>query len=211
MSAELFDAIEQHDAKRVDGLLAGGADPNAHHPQQPVWHVLMTAIEELSGGGSIESVEVLIRAGASVNAADPLRDGIPLLVAVLNKQVEAAGLLLDAGAEPCVVDGEGDSPLWRSVELKDHDMVALLLAHGAAKAMYRVDPFSGMNALGRAVWNLDAPMVELLLAAGADPERIDLDYETAWDRLPPRDTSDPQVWDAVSTLLEDTAREKQVP
>ncbi|OWK40923.1 hypothetical protein FRUB_04815 [Fimbriiglobus ruber] len=124
-----------------------------------------------------------------------------MLVAVLNQQLEAARLLLAAGADPNVTDDEGDSPLRLSVEKKDHRMAALLLLCGADKAIHDSGGMSGMSALGRAAWNLDIPMIELLLAAGADPDSPDVDRQTASERLPPRKESDPQIWDAAAVLL----------
>jgi hypothetical protein len=44
-------------------------------------------------------------------------------------------------------------------------------------------------------------MMRLLLDAGADPEAPDEDDQPARDRLPPRDASDPQIWDAAFELL----------
>ena len=202
MTADLLQAVEQHEAKRVAELLSLGADPNAPNPRQPSWRPLMSAIDELPEGGPIDSVVLLIRAGASVNAADADGTAAPLLVAVMCKQLEAARLLLAAGADPNVRDDEGDSALRLSVEKGDREMAALLLTCGAAKTINDFGGFSGKSALGRAVSNLDAPMVELLLNAGADPDLPDLDSETARDHLAHRkDGSDAESWNAVALLL----------
>jgi hypothetical protein len=58
-----------------------------------------------------------------------------------------------------------------------------------------------MDALGRAAWMLNIPIIELLLKTGADPEHLDTDYFPAYKRVPPRETADPQVWDAVMAML----------
>ena len=60
---------------------------------------------------------------------------------------------------------------------------------------------SGMNALGSAASGLDLPLVELLLKAGADPLVEDIDRQIAREHLPPREKSDPKLWDAVAALL----------
>ena len=56
-------------------------------------------------------------------------------------------------------------------------------------------------ALGHAAHNFDLPMIRLLLAAGADPQATDDGDDTARDKLPPRDTQDPDAWDEVMELL----------
>ena len=49
--------------------------------------------------------------------------------------------------------------------------------------------------------NLDAALVTLLLAAGANPRARDTDRRTARDLLPARDATNAAAWDEVSTLL----------
>jgi len=144
---------------------------------------------------------LLLRYGANANAIDPSRTAIPLLVAVRCRLVEAARLLLACGANPNVRDDEGDSPLRMSVERGDHEMAKMLLICGAEKTIHEWGGMSGMNALGRAAWRLDIPMIELLLRAGADPEVLDLDRCKAFERLPQREESDPQKWEAAAALL----------
>jgi hypothetical protein len=43
-------------------------------------------------------------------------------------------------------------------------------------------------------------MIKMLLAAGADPALV-VDYRTAQQCLPPRDTADSQAWDEAMALL----------
>jgi ankyrin repeat protein len=76
-----------------------------------------------------------------------------------------------------------------------------LLRHGADRT---IDEYGGdwsWTALGHAAHNLDLPMIRLLLAAGADPQAVDDVDETARDKLPPRESHDPDVWDEAIELL----------
>jgi ankyrin repeat protein len=211
MATELIDAIQEHALNRAAELLSCGADPNAGDNQQPEWVPLMLAIDELSEGGPIEALILLLRHGAAVEGRGAPGDLTPLFVAAINKQLEAARILLAGGADPNVRDDEGDSPLRTSVEQDDRAMAALLLRCGADKTINTFGGLSGMSALGRAVWELNVPMIELLLDAGADPEALDLDFETALERLPPRETADPQRVEAVMALFNQRVKVSLVP
>ena len=201
MSAELFAAIEKHDLDRLAALLSRGADPNAVKPDWPGWLALHAAVNELEEGGSVEAVVLLLRHGASVDGLDPSRDATPLLMALFRNQLEAARMLLAAGANPNVVGSEGDSPLRWCVERGDTEMAATLLRCGATGTINDAGGPSGMSALGRAASRLDVATVTLLLGAGADPKALDADRRTALERLPPRDPDTPEAWDAVAALL----------
>jgi hypothetical protein len=67
----------------------------------------------------------------------------------------------------------------------------MLLRCGATRSINQCAGFAGLTALGDAAFALNARMIELLLAAGADPDALDGDYCTAHEHLPPRETSDP--------------------
>ncbi|KAF8166624.1 ankyrin repeat-containing domain protein [Mycena galopus ATCC 62051] len=96
----------------------------------------------------------------------------PLHIAAQAKNTETATLLVAAGADPNLRCGrEGHPPLYFAVRNKDVAMAALLLDHGA-----RVDSRWGCdgvseNALHHACAHGDLPIVRLLLARGANPER----------------------------------------
>src|SRR4051794_24000236 len=127
MATELIEAIEEHALDRVAELLLRGADPNTGDTKQPEWVPLKSAIEELSHGGPIEAMILLLRHDAAVEGKGTPGDATPLLVAVINKQLEAVRILLACGANPNVRDDEGDSALRKSVEKDDREMAALLL------------------------------------------------------------------------------------
>jgi len=201
MSKELFTAIEQHDTARVKALLAGGADSNEPQPERPGLRPLQVAIYELADGGDLDVLLALLEHGADVNAWDLKRDKTPLLVAVCENELAAVEVLVKAGAEPNVRSSEGDTPLRACAEVGDVGMASLLLSAGATRTINDWGGLTGCTALGIAISRLDIPMMRLLLDAGADPEAPDDNRQPTRDRLPPRDESDSQKWDAAFELL----------
>ncbi|QRK04910.1 ankyrin repeat domain-containing protein [Archangium violaceum] len=203
MSKELFTAIKQHDTSRIKALLAEGADPNEPQSEPPGLRPLHVAIYELADGGELDVILALLKHGADVNAWDVERDRTPLLVAVCENELAAADALVKAGAEPNVRSSDGITPLRSSVEDGNLDMASLLLEAGATKTINDWGGLLGFTALGIAIWQLDIPMMKLLLDAGADPEAPDDSRRPTRERLPPRDDSDPQKWDAAFELLKE--------
>jgi uncharacterized protein len=131
MSAELFEAVEGHDLARLLALLDQGADPNQGSPQAACWTPLKAAVEELSEGGPIEAVLLLLRAGAEADGGRVPHDATALLVTALNRQLEAAQSLLAAGADPNVRDDEEDTPLSYALKNGDTGTAELLRTCGA--------------------------------------------------------------------------------
>src|SRR5262249_14172134 len=157
------------------------------------WTPLMSAIEELSENGPIEALVLLLRYGAHVNLTLTVPETTPLIVAVRNRQLEAARMLLAAGADPNIVTNEGHTAIILSVEQDDLPMTNLLLISGAEQSLSCSGGPSGMNALGRAAWMLNIPMIRLLLEAGADPTQRDSDDQASTECLPQRDDLNHQL------------------
>lgn len=199
---DIFQAIASQNLHDLTNLLLRGVNPNILKPDFPWWTPLHEAIEQLEYGGKIEVLVLLLRYGASVNAWDADHNSTPLLMAVFRRQIEAVRLLLAAGADPNIVDSEGDSPLRWCVEHREYDTAALLLGCGATKTINYSGGASGMNALGQAAKQLDLRMIQLLLEAGADPTFKDVDKLTADQRLPPRnEVKNDAIWLAAEILL----------
>ncbi|MEO8100222.1 MAG: ankyrin repeat domain-containing protein [Acidobacteriota bacterium] len=97
--------------------------------------------------GSNASVQALVEAGANVNLADP--DGVTALsMAIINFHYDAAGYLLEHGADANYSDNRGRTPLYAAIDMRNMDvttrpsikvddkqtpmsLVKLLLAKGA--------------------------------------------------------------------------------
>lgn len=201
MSEELFQAIDQHDVRRIAELLSEGADPNAPQADFPQWRPLESAIEELDAGGTTEAVRLLIEHGADVNAWNVGNSLTPLIRAVFHEDVQAIRLLLEAGASPNVVSAEGDSPLRLAVEQDSLEIAALCLEYGARESMDESSGFCGNTVLGLAASKLSLEMIELLIEGGANPEVLDTDDLTAREHLPERVPAISDRWDKAQKLL----------
>ena len=140
----IFSVIESHNLDLLTKLLKADIDLNCFCSSSVAWTPLHESIEQLENGGSVETLVLLLRYGASVNAWDGDHESTPLLMAVFRGQLEAVRLLLAAGADPNVVDSEGDTPLRWCVEHGDHDTAALLLRCGADQT---IDSFGGITCM----------------------------------------------------------------
>ena len=145
------------------------------------------AIGELEAGpeaeGPIDVVVLLLHHGARIKGWDLDKEGDPLLDAVGSNGLEAVRLLLAAGADPNVRDGEGYSPLRVCADKGHLEMARLLLLCGATKTIDEWGGERAMTALGLAARGLHVAMVKLLLAHGADPQAQDADRLTPLDCL----------------------------
>jgi ankyrin repeat protein len=136
----LLMAINREDIAIVNLLLRHGADPNVmRYGQTP----LTWAVQH----GRKDLLKTLLAAGAKVDLGAN-GQGTPLGWAGHRKDVEAAKLLLDAGADPnAKLDADSATPLG----------MALSVDHGQTEEQA-------------------APLVELLLSRGADPNLRDERY-----------------------------------
>jgi uncharacterized protein len=165
---------------RFADLLDQGVDPDAVRGQSAT--LLHAVLDEMSDGSPIDALILVLRRGADVEATRA--PGLPPLVQALSTQLrEAARSLLAAGTDPSSADDEGNTPLHLSVEQRDYEMVELLLRCGAKKTIERSGGPAGMSVLGYAACHLDVRMVQILLAAGADPDALDDDRLTPRDRM----------------------------
>ena len=124
-TSPLLQAVMHEAQPAVELLLAHKADPNVGRPQYR-W----TPLHEAAQRGSKAIAEVLLKAGADVNAkAD---DGwTPLYSAVSHKQREVAELLLANHADPNAKNNAGQTPLHLAVQSGQRELAELLLANKA--------------------------------------------------------------------------------
>jgi ankyrin repeat protein len=169
------------------------------------WTPLMYAARE----GAADSVRVLARAGADLDAQDP--DGVtPLVIAILNAHYDLAATLVDLGARPDVADSSGRAALYAAVDmhtlapmfsrplpkssstLNALSLAAKLLAAGADANLALGRPLpprhhnpgdrnlgKGATAFMRAAQTADVAMMRLLLDAGANARQQQADGTTA--------------------------------
>jgi ankyrin repeat protein len=155
----IWAAAENH-AEAVRTLLSHGADPNIRSDSEK-WEKRRLSQSLLSLGewpplfyaareNALEAGATLIEGGANLDLTDP--DGATaLVIAIINAHYEFAKMLLEAGADPNVVDTSGMGALYAAV-----DMHRLAVGHG------RPNP-TPVGLLG------SADIVKLLLEHGANP------------------------------------------
>ncbi len=124
-AAEVHPATGSADPDRpttVEGPSAkGGAEPSTPRPQPLGYSDLvgrqggMTALHYAARDGRIEAAELLLDAGAEVNAITGGDHSTPLLVAVINGNYDLAVELLGRGADPNMLSEDGAGPLFATV------------------------------------------------------------------------------------------------
>ncbi|MHB8763720.1 MAG: ankyrin repeat domain-containing protein [Deferrisomatales bacterium] len=90
----------------------------------------LPSIEQAALRGDLPLLRLCVARGDSLGPS-PGRDWTPLHWAVWAGRVEAAELLLAAGADPNARNGVGHTPLHWAVKRGDGEAAAVLLRHGA--------------------------------------------------------------------------------
>lgn len=160
-ASEIADAASAGDLAGVRALIADGHEVDAPQPDGT------TALIWAAYHSDVELVRSLLDAGARVDAANEF--GVtPLLQASRLGATAVVAALLEAGADPELAHPEGVTPLMSAAGAGRPDAVELLLEHGAdANA---ADAFQQQTALMWAAAEGHLPVVDALLAAGADPD-----------------------------------------
>ena len=161
-SALMWAAAQNH-GETVRVLIARGAPVDSRSTLQEIsnrragqnilslgnWTPLMYAARE----NALDAGRVLVKAGAGLDLVDP--DGAnALAIAIINAHYEFAAMLLDAGADPNVVDTEAGMGALYAVA----DMHRLAVGHGRPNPK----PVGLMSAVD---------LAKKLLERGADPNR----------------------------------------
>ncbi len=156
------DAAERGDLGAVRNLLRDGADVNA--PQGDG----MTALHWAAERGDGPLCEVLLYAGARVDAGTRIGHYTPLHLAARAAHAAVAEMLIEAGSDPgAATTNSGATPLHLAAASGDPRVIEVLAAAGAdvnaREAAWGQTPLIFAAASNRVA------AVEVLLAAGADP------------------------------------------
>ncbi|MDD9895950.1 MAG: ankyrin repeat domain-containing protein [Gammaproteobacteria bacterium] len=179
----IMTAARSGTAEGVRALIEAGANVNAREISRN-----QTALMWAAAQGHVEVIQELIAAGAELDARSKVRpmlmfadatnggafdQGVmenlggysPLLFAARAGHVEAANILVNAGADIDGEAGNGTSPLVVATHSGHSALAQMLLVQGAdANSMG-----AGYNALHAAILRSDRDTVAALLANGADP------------------------------------------
>ena len=156
----------------VEYLLSRGADPNVQTNENGA-----SVLAGLSFVNAIDCVRALLRGGADVNRGRDESGETPLHHALASSEPDRTPLvklLLDYGADPNAqtkpgipscnfwrdARTRGETPLHRAAAFSSRELIELLLAAGANRALRDVN---GDSPLGWASWHLrDRPIIDLL-------------------------------------------------
>jgi ankyrin repeat protein len=161
----LLDLIKRGQPRDVEGYLAAGADPNTagrHHS------ALVIAIDSKN----IETVRVLLRHGASPNAATP-SGTLPLTAACRGGVPAITQALIEAGAD---VHAQSGDALYHAAEKADEPTIRLLLVAGADPAAYARENHNPIVPLvtGRGQETNNLQIIRLLVEHGGDINGLDV-------------------------------------
>lgn len=158
-------AVQIGDVELIRLLLSAGADPNRKHPDGTTaltWcgnaeitallldagasarhecgkRVEFSSLHNAAGDGDTARLKLLLErgdAGCLLNKFDADLARTPLHWAASEGHCEAAQLLLDAGADPNLVEEACFTAIRLAADREDLDMVKLLLAGGADPTLY---------------------------------------------------------------------------
>ena len=119
------DAASRGDAGAVEALLERGADVQTARPDG------MTALHWAAMRSDLEMAEMLLYAGANLEATTRIGQHRPLHVAGRSGQAPVVRALLEAGADPHAPTASGATPLHLAAQAGNGPAVAALLDHGA--------------------------------------------------------------------------------
>ena len=141
--------------------------------------------------GCLESVSLLVRTGADVNAPG-MSGGTPLHS--VGDSTEIARFLLDAGADPNRLNDDGETPLYQAIRWGSSEVTDVLLARcepsifdiialgdirelqrrlGAAPELLNAHDVRGLGLLHYAAETGQARIAEYLLDQGTGPDVLD--------------------------------------
>jgi ankyrin repeat protein len=121
----------------------------------------------------------------------------PLNIVTRKRELDWVGFLLTRGADPNIADGKGDIPLTIAAGIGFEEAAAQLIRRGA-----KIDGVNrrGETALAVAVQQRQPRLVELLLRAGANPDKGDHVTGYTPRDYAKRDTRNPQLLKLIETI-----------
>lgn len=154
----------------------------------------LTAVKD---GDSNKAIELANQPGSRVTNYKGYNGDTALLIVTRKRELDWVGFLLTRGADPNIGDSDGDTPLIVAAEIGFEEAANYMLSRGA-----RVDLGNrkGETPLTRAVQQRHPRMVELLLRAGANPDKPDHITGYTPRDYAKRDTRNPQLLKLIESI-----------
>lgn len=168
---------------------AQGLGPNASDGE-----AFLNAVKD---GDANKALELANQPGSRVASYRGYNGDTALHIVTRKRELQWVGFLLGRGADPNMGDAKGDTPLILAAGIGFEEAGAYMLAKGA-----KVDAINrrGETALAAAVQQRHPRMVELLLKAGANPDKPDRVSGYTPRDYAKRDTRNPQLLKLIETI-----------
>ena len=156
-----------------------------------------TFLNAVKDGDANKAVELANQPGSRVASYRGYSGDTALHIVTRKRELNWVGFLLNKGADPNIGDLKGETPLMIASSIGFEEAAAAMVRRGA-----KVDQVNrqGETALTRAVQARQPRVVELLLRAGANPDKPDhVTGYTARDYAK-RDTRNPQLLKLIETV-----------
>jgi ankyrin repeat protein len=170
-------------------LAAQGLGPNASDGE-----AFLNAVKD---GDANKALALANQPGSRVASYRGYSGDTALHVVTRKRELQWVGFLLNRGADPNMGDAKGDTPLIIAAGIGFEEAGAYMLGKGA-----KVDAINrrGETALAIAVQQRHPRMVELLLRAGANPDRPDRVSGYTPRDYAKRDSRNPQLLKLIETV-----------
>jgi len=169
LDVALIKATQEGDLKRIERLMADGADVNASSNEQ--WTPFTIAAQ----GFAVETVNTLFGQSAALDSSAG-QGWTALMIATIAGHLEVVRALLEKGAQVNALNNQGWTALRFAVSMDETEILRALLDAGADA---NIPDHEGKTALMQAAGENIHDSLKILLDAGADPHLKDHNQQTA--------------------------------
>jgi ankyrin repeat protein len=154
-------------------------------------------LSAIKGGDSNKALELANQPGSRVTNYRGYNGDTALHIVTRKRELDWVGFLLSRGADPNIGDSNGDTPMMIAASIGFEEGATQMIRRGA-----RVDATNrrGETALTVAVQQRQPRLVELLLRAGANPDKADHVTGYSPRDYAKRDTRNPQLLKLIETI-----------
>ena len=148
--------------------------------------------------GNLEVIRQHIKAGSDLNVLEPSRSSTPIITAAAMGSVEAAKLLIDAGADLNYQNADGSTALHTAALFGKNEVAKMLMDAGINLDIQNND---GATALHTAAFFGNIELVDALLKKGADKSLKNKSGKTAYETVAGPFEDIKPVYDAIGAGL----------
>jgi len=154
-------------------------------------------LKALKEGDAAKAVPLAKEPGSRIINYRGYSGDTALHIVTRKRELDWVGFLLGKGADPNIGDNQGDTPLMLAARIGFEEAATAMLQSGA-----KVDASNrrGETALNIAVQQKQLRLVEMLLRAGANPDKADHTAGLTPRDYAKRDTRNPQLLKMIETL-----------